>query len=117
MNPFRKVYCRIFQEFFHFAIPFLPYRKPKRLSHVDELPSLFRIKNVPWHILAPSAAACGILLLRANAHPRRAFCDIGNDVSYIIKNIFPPCCLLQTKVSALSCSRSDGCQGTRTVLL
>ena len=26
-------------------------------------------KNVPWHILAPSAVACDIFLLRASAHP------------------------------------------------
>ena len=30
-------------------------------------------KNVPWHILAPSAVACDIFLLRASAHPRGAF--------------------------------------------
>ena len=35
-----------------------------------------------WRILAPSAAACGILHLRASAHPRGTFCDIGNEVSY-----------------------------------
>ena len=27
-------------------------------------------KNVPWHILAPSAVACDILHLRASAHLR-----------------------------------------------
>lgn len=46
MNPFRKAYCRIFQEVFHFAIPFLPYRKPKRLSHVEDLPALFAKKHI-----------------------------------------------------------------------
>ena len=30
-------------------------------------------KNVPWHILAPSAVACDMFLLRASAHPRGAF--------------------------------------------
>jgi hypothetical protein len=32
-----------------------------------------RIKNVPWHILAPAAVACGIYLIRRSAHPRGAF--------------------------------------------
>ena len=27
-----------------------------------------RKKNVPWHILAPSAVACDMFLLRASAH-------------------------------------------------
>ncbi|RHV73037.1 hypothetical protein DXB05_09460 [Clostridium sp. OF13-4] len=32
-------------------------------------------KNVPWHILAPSAVACDMFLLRASAHPaERFFC-------------------------------------------
>ena len=28
---------------------------------------------MPWHILAPSAVACDMFLLRASAHPRGAF--------------------------------------------
>ena len=31
------------------------------------------IKNVPWHILAPSAVACGMFLFRASAHPAERF--------------------------------------------
>ena len=34
-------------------------------------------KNVPWHILAPSAVACDMFLLRASAHPAERFCVIG----------------------------------------
>ena len=34
-------------------------------------------KNVPWHILAPSAVACDIFLLRASAHPAERFYVIG----------------------------------------
>ena len=30
-------------------------------------------KNVPWHILAPSAVACDMFLLRASAHPAERF--------------------------------------------
>ena len=30
-------------------------------------------KNVPRHILAPSAVACDIFLLRASAHPAERF--------------------------------------------
>lgn len=39
-----------------------------------------RIKNVHWHILAPSAVACDILHLRASALPPEGFCNIGNKV-------------------------------------
>ena len=34
-------------------------------------------KNVPWHILAPSAVACDMFLLRASAHPAERFFVIG----------------------------------------
>ena len=42
-------------------------------------------KNVPRHILAPSAVACDILHLRASAHLAGGFCRIGDEVSYTIK--------------------------------
>ena len=45
MNIARKIYCRVFQEVFHIAIPFLPYRKPTILSSVTELPKLFKDKK------------------------------------------------------------------------
>lgn len=41
----KKIYCRCFQQIFHIAIPFLPYRKPKILNGVDELPALLRKKK------------------------------------------------------------------------
>ena len=40
MNPLRKIYCRTFQKVFHIAIPFLPYRKPKIVGSVSELPDI-----------------------------------------------------------------------------
>lgn len=41
MNVFKKIYCRIFQECFHIAIPILPYRDPKILNSIEELPAEF----------------------------------------------------------------------------
>ncbi|EEG73965.1 hypothetical protein CLOHYLEM_05970 [[Clostridium] hylemonae DSM 15053] len=49
-----------------------------------------KIKNVPWHILAPSAVACDILHLRASAPPPEGFYNIGNEVSYVIKKQAAP---------------------------
>ncbi len=40
MNPLRKIYCRLFQNVFKAAIPFLPYRHPKILGSVQELPKV-----------------------------------------------------------------------------
>ena len=38
----RKGYCRIFQKVFRAALPFLPYRKPKLLHSVKEIPGVCR---------------------------------------------------------------------------
>lgn len=40
MNPLRKIYCRSFQKLFRIAIPFLPYRKPKIVGSVKDLPAI-----------------------------------------------------------------------------
>ncbi|MBQ7338411.1 MAG: iron-containing alcohol dehydrogenase [Clostridia bacterium] len=46
MNPIYKLYCRTFQKVFHLAIPILPYRNPKILRSVSEVPSQLREKQV-----------------------------------------------------------------------
>ncbi|MDO4306243.1 MAG: iron-containing alcohol dehydrogenase [Eubacteriales bacterium] len=40
MNKLRKAYCRTFQTVFKIALPFLPYRKPKIVSSVREIPEV-----------------------------------------------------------------------------
>ena len=32
-----------------------------------------RTQNVPWHILAPAAVACDIIIVRRSAHPAGGF--------------------------------------------
>ncbi len=46
MNIAKKVYCRIFQGIFKIAIPFLPYRDPKVLRSVEEIPSVLKNKKL-----------------------------------------------------------------------
>lgn len=38
----RRVFCRVFQQAFHAAIPFLPYRSPKRVQSVGAIPEICR---------------------------------------------------------------------------
>lgn len=40
MNPLNKAYCRTYQTVLWLALPFLPYREPKILESVDEVPDL-----------------------------------------------------------------------------
>ena len=44
------------------------------------------IKNVHWHILAPAAVVCDIIIVRRSAHPAGGFFYIiGNAISYYIQ--------------------------------
>lgn len=40
MHQIKKAYCRTFQTVFKIALPFLPYRKPKIVSSVRDLPDI-----------------------------------------------------------------------------
>ncbi|MBQ7583009.1 MAG: iron-containing alcohol dehydrogenase [Lachnospiraceae bacterium] len=42
MNILKKIYCRAFQFAFKTAIPILPYRDPKEMASVDEVPHLLK---------------------------------------------------------------------------
>ena len=46
MTVFKKIYCRICQTVFHLAIPILPYRDPKILNSIEELPAEFAKKGI-----------------------------------------------------------------------
>ncbi len=46
MNIIKKIYCRIFQTCFKLAIPILPYRDPKILNSIEELPVELKARNI-----------------------------------------------------------------------
>ena len=46
MNPFFKMFCRTFQTVLRAAIPILPYREPKTLTSVNDVPGLLLEKNI-----------------------------------------------------------------------
>lgn len=42
MNIFQKIYCRGFQAAFKLALPILPYKNPKIIGKIEEIPSVLR---------------------------------------------------------------------------
>ena len=44
-------------------------------------------KECAKHILAPVAVACDIFIIRRSAHPAGGSYYIGNEISYVIRNI------------------------------
>lgn len=63
MNIFKKIYYRSFQTVFKIALPFLPYRKPKIVSALSDIPSVLnkKKKSCPVIITDPGIAKLGIL--------------------------------------------------------
>lgn len=62
MNIPEKMYCRTFQTVLHTALPVLPYRKPKLLDSINEVPYLLRKKEIDCVLLItdPSIRKLGI---------------------------------------------------------
>lgn len=46
MNVVWRACCRLIQGGFHLALPVLPYREPKILGHIDDVPELLKGQNV-----------------------------------------------------------------------
>lgn len=45
MNICKKLYCRTFQTALKIALPFLPYRKPKIIGSVKDIPDILTKNN------------------------------------------------------------------------
>ncbi len=60
MNNLKKIYYRTYQTVFKIALPFLPYRKPKRLDSVNDLPQLFEEKGIKCVMLVTDASIRGL---------------------------------------------------------
>lgn len=63
MNVFKKIYCRTFQTLFRLALPVLPYREPKILSGLAEIPKQLSSEGLKKPLLVTDAgiAAAGLL--------------------------------------------------------
>ena len=46
MNIFKSLYCRVFQFGFKIAIPLMPYRNPRILNSLDDVPDVFKTKGI-----------------------------------------------------------------------
>lgn len=79
----RKIYCRVFQEVFHMAIPFLPYRKPALLHHTDALVPLLGRKGISRILLVTDP------VVRGNKHT--AFGTISKTGWHQLYRLRPDC--------------------------
>ena len=54
MNSFKKAFCRVYQFCFHLALPVLPYREPKILKNVNEIPAEIKKLNLKNTVFIPN---------------------------------------------------------------
>lgn len=72
MNIFKKLYCRSFQMVLRAALPVLPYRNPKILSHMDEIPGILRRKKLKKPLIITDG---NLSALGATAHLQKILQD------------------------------------------
>lgn len=62
MDPMRKLWCRAYQTVFRAALPLLPYRSPKILSGIQELPGVLEARGIRHVLLVtdPGIRRCGL---------------------------------------------------------
>lgn len=79
MNRLKKAYCRIFQNIFKTALPFLPYRTPEVVGSVKKLPDIIKAQNCGNVLIITDG---GIAKLGLTYRLEKALSD--NDIAYTI---------------------------------
>lgn len=78
MNLFKRVYCRGFQAVFKFAIPILPYRSPRVVHSLEDVPSLLTERKITKVLVVTD----GFLHLSGKLEPmKKALKDAGITVT------------------------------------
>ncbi|MEI3412459.1 MAG: iron-containing alcohol dehydrogenase [Blautia sp.] len=105
MNPLKKLYCRIFQNVFKFALPFLPYRNPKIIGSLKEVPDVLKKKKCETVLIITDS---GIHRLGLTTRLEKALTDSG--ISYILydKTVANP--TTDNVAEALGLYQNKGCQ-------
>ena len=79
MKPIKKIYCRIFQNVFKFALPFLPYRNPEIIGSLKAVPDVLKKKKCENVLIITDA---GINKLGLTQRLEKALTD--SSISYIL---------------------------------
>ena len=105
MNPIRKIYCRIFQQVFHAAIPFMPYRRPQTLESVEDVPAVLKGAGASRVIIVTDP---GVMKLGLTKHLEAALTAGG--VEYAVYGETVPNPTTQTVADAIEIYRAHKCQ-------
>ena len=104
MNILKKIYCRVFQTCFKLAIPILPYRDPKILNAMEELPEEFKKRNISKIMLVTDAQ---LRMLTQNLESLLP----ENGIECVVYDKTRPNPTIANVEDALAIYKSEGCQG------
>ncbi len=105
MNPLRRIYCRVYQAVFKIAIPFLPYRHPKIVGSVKDLPDILKKKNCGRVMIVTDA---GIRSLGLTKELERALKQ--NQLSYVVYDGTDANPTTENVAQAEELYKSEGCE-------
>ena len=103
MNPIRKIYCRIFQQAFHIAIPLLPYRRPQTLESLEDVPGVLKAEGVERALIVTDP---GVVKLGLTKHLEAALTASGIDYALFGETVPNP--TTQTVAAAIDLYRKHG---------
>ncbi len=103
MNILKKIYCRAFQVCFRIALPFLPYRQPKIISSIEELPSVLSEQKIKKVLLITDSQLRGLTSSLEELLP-----ECGIECAVYDKTKPNP--TVSNVEEAFECYRSQNCQ-------
>lgn len=79
MNIFKKAFCRVYQFCFHLALPVLPYREPKILKSVNEIPTEIKRLDIKKALIITDE-----FLKKSGATEEMELSLHGNNINYVV---------------------------------
>ena len=105
MNPLRTLYCRAFQTCFRIVLPVLPYREPKILPSVDDVPALLAEHGVRSVLLVTDPGLSRLGLVDRQLEVLREA-----DIACAVYADVVPNPTVANVEAALALYRQEGCQ-------
>lgn len=105
MNPVKKAFCRVYQFCFHLALPVLPYREPKILKSVNEIPAEIKKLNLKKALIITDQ-----FLKKSGATEEMELSLHGNNLEYIVYDGTRPNPTVENVEEALQVYNSQKCE-------
>ena len=105
MNPIKKAFCRVYQFCFRLALPVLPYREPKILKSVKEIPAEIKKLNLKKALIITDE-----FLKKSGATEEMELSLHGSNLEYIVYDRTRPNPTVENVEEALRIYNSQNCE-------